>query len=357
MSAMEAILQETVRQAYAEGRRLAIVGSGSKHFLGYPVDGEPLSLAGHRGIIDYEPSELVLTARAGTPLAEIERVLAEQGQMLAFEPPYFGDNATLGGCVACGLSGPRRPFAGSVRDSVLGVKILDGRGDMLRFGGQVMKNVAGYDVSRLMVGAYGTLGVLLEVSLRVLPRPEVEITQVLELDLHEALGDMPCRAAVPALFSAMAATNGCLYLRLAGAEAAVAAARREQGGEPGDNGFWRDLREHRLPFFQLPGELWRVSVNAAAPGLEVRNAETLLDWGGAQRWLMYNDDEHRPPGVFSQAAAKGGHAMLFRRQRPVAKIMNIFHPLRESHELLQQRVKRVFDPAGILNPCRMYRDY
>lgn len=352
---MEAILRETVRQAYAERRPLAIVGGGSKSFLGRPVAGEPLCVAEHRGILHYEPSELVLTARAGTPLAEIEQVLAEQGQMLAFEPPHFGSRATLGGCIACGLSGPRRPFAGSARDFVLGVKILDGRGDVLRFGGEVMKNVAGYDVSRLMVGAFGTLGVLLEVSLKVLPRPEVEATQVLEMDLVSAVGNMPCRAAIPGPFSAMAADSGRLYLRFAGAEAAVAAACRNAGGERGDNAFWDDLREHRLPFFQHPSDLWRVSLASTSPNMSV-NGEWLHDWGGAQRWMV--DLLGDPMQMFYEADEFGGHATVFRRYPPDKAVPEyLFQPLPPYQEEMQWRVKRVFDPAGILNPRRIYSDY
>jgi len=187
---MEPALQEAVRAAFAAGTALAIRGGGSKRFLTGEIQGTTLALAGHRGIVSYEPTELVITARAGTPLGEIEAALAERNQMLAFEPPHYGPTATLGGTIACNLSGPRRPYAGSARDFVLGTKIINGRGEVLKFGGQVMKNVAGFDVARLMAGSRGTLGVLLAISLKVLPKPAREITLRFETSAEEAIRRM-----------------------------------------------------------------------------------------------------------------------------------------------------------------------
>ncbi|WP_221047712.1 glycolate oxidase subunit GlcE [Methylogaea oryzae] len=344
---ISAELQAAVEQAYRHHRPLAILGSGSKAFLGRPLAGEALPVAGHRGILHYEPSELVLTARAGTPLAEIEAALAQHGQMLAFEPPHHGPGATLGGTVACGLSGPRRPYSGSVRDFVLGVKILNGKGEILRFGGEVMKNVAGYDVSRLMAGAHGTLGVLLEISLKVLPQPEAETTLRLSMSATEAIAAMNRHAAGPLPFSAMACDHGVLHLRLSGAAEAVAAACRQLEGETMDNGFWENLREQRLNFFQSPGDLWRLSLAPATPPLDLPGL-WLYDWGGAQRWLK-TDAPHAT--VFAAAAAAGGHATLFRPQAPADQV---FQPLPESLMALHRRLQLAFDPVGVLNPGRIY---
>src|SRR3990172_8477065 len=183
-------LADAVREAAANHALLAIQGNGTKAFYTGALSGTPLDVTGHRGIVSYEPTELVITARAGTPLAEIEAALAERGQMLGFEPPYFGEAATLGGTIACGFSGPRRPYAGAARDFVLGTKIVNGKGEILKFGGEVMKNVAGYDVSRLMVGALGTLGVLLEISLKVLPKPAREITLGFATTVDKAIATM-----------------------------------------------------------------------------------------------------------------------------------------------------------------------
>src|SRR3989344_5465819 len=243
-------LAEAVQSAAAAARTpLQITGGGTKAFYGLPSAGQRLDVGSHRGILSYEPTELVITARAGTPRADIEPALAEKNQMLAFEPPHLGENATLGGAIACGFSGPRRPWAGSARDFVLGTKILNGKGEILRFGGQVMKNVAGFDVSRLMTGALGTLGVLLEISLKILPRPEEELTLAFELPVDQAIATMNQWSKQP--LSAACHLDNTLYIRVSGTRTAVQAARARLGGEVIEKGgaLWHDLREQRLPFF------------------------------------------------------------------------------------------------------------
>lgn len=350
---MSTELRETVAAARTAGRRLTIVGGGSKGFYGRAAQGEPLHVGGHRGILNYEPTELVLTARGGTPLAEVEAVLAAQGQMLAFEPPHFGPGATLGGAVACGLSGPRRPYAGAVRDFVLGVKVLTGRGEILRFGGQVMKNVAGYDLSRLMAGALGTLGVLLEVSLKVLPRPAAEVTLVQEhADAREAIALMNQWAAKPLPLSAACFDGHLLHVRVSGAVSAVQAARNRIGGERVEQGaaWWERLREHAPPFFAGERPLWRLSLPAACPPLDL-SGKWLVDWGGAQRWLRSEEPAEK---IRAAAAAAGGHATLFRGGDRTGEV---FHPLAPGVMALHRRLKAVFDPDSILNPGRMYREY
>lgn len=343
-------LQDAVAQAAAAGTPLCIRAGDTKAFYGRATTGEPLDVSAHRGVVSYEPTELVITARAGTPLAEIEATLSERGQMLPFEPPYFGESATLGGAVACGLSGPARPYAGSVRDFVLGVVCINGKGEHLSFGGQVMKNVAGYDVSRLMVGAMGTLGVLLEISLKVLPRPACELTAALPMDAAAAIDTMNAWAGQPLPVSACCYDGEVLRVRLSGSESGVRSAREKIGGEEVAQGdiYWADLREHRLAFFRSDAPLWRLSVPAAtlAPS---DGDKWLLDWGGAQRWLV---SDQPPAKVRQQASAADGHATLFRGGD---RSDDIFHPLSAAIETIHRRLKEAFDPKGILNPGRMYK--
>lgn len=342
-------LEHAVRDAHATGRALCIQGGGTKGFFGRTPSGELLSTAAHRGILAYEPTELVITARAGTPLAELEAVLGDAGQMLPFEPPHLGAGATLGGTVATGLSGPRRPYCGAVRDFVLGVGILNGTGTRLGFGGQVMKNVAGYDLARLMAGAFGTLGVLLHVSLKVLPAPECETTLACATDVPGALALANRWAAMPLPISAVAWWDGTLYVRLSGTETGLRAAQAIVGGAPVADGktHWRDLREQRLAFFAGEEPLWRLSVPPGAAPLALPG-RWLLDWGGAQRWLRTAAPARQ---VREIAAAAGGHATGFRcgdRDR------DCLHPLSPSLLALHRRLKTAFDPRGILNPGRMY---
>ncbi|MCB1801143.1 MAG: glycolate oxidase subunit GlcE [Gammaproteobacteria bacterium] len=341
-------IADRIRSAGATGQALNIVGHGSKSFYGRPVTGETLEVSGHSGIINYEPTELVLTARAGTPIDLVEDTLARNGQMLAFEPPSFAGNATLGGAIASGLGGPRRPWGGAPRDLLLGVTLLDGLGRRLRFGGEVMKNVAGYDLSRLMAGAMGTLGVLLDVSIRVMPAPAVERSLVLSLNRDRALRLMRELARQPAPLSAACHTGDQLHLRLSGNAASVAAWEKQIGGESGQGDrFWRELRNHKLPFFNSDRPLWRLSLAAATARLNCEQ-EVLTDWAGAQRWVY----TRCTPGELRDEVAKtGGHAILFRHGNDETPV---FHPLDAVKERLHRGLKQRFDPAGILNPGRMY---
>jgi glycolate oxidase FAD binding subunit len=334
------------------GTALMILGGDTKAFYGRATTGEPLDVSAHRGIVSYESTELVITARAGTPLKEIEATLAGSGQMLPFEPPYFSESATLGGAVACGLSGPARPYAGSVRDFVLGAVCINGKGEHLSFGGQVMKNVAGYDVSRLMVGAMGTLGVLLEISLKVLPRPAHELTVALPMDAAAAVDAMNAWAGQPLPLSACCYDGEVLRVRLSGSEGGVRSAREKIGGEEiaEGNTYWADLREHRLPFFRSDAPLWRLSVPAATSAPS-DGGKWLLDWGGAQRWLVSDEPAVT---VRQQATEAGGHAILFRGGN---RDGDVFHPLPSTIETIHRRLKKAFDPKGILNPGRLYKGW
>jgi len=344
-------LAAEVEQALASGEALQIVGAGTKSFYGRATRGRPLEAGKHTGIVAYEPSELVITARTGTPLEAVETLLADHGQMLAFEPPWFGEAATIGGTVACNFSGPRRPYAGSARDFVLGTRVINGRGEVLRFGGEVMKNVAGYDVSRLMTGALGTLGVLLEVSLKVLPAPERESTRCLEVDAGRGVRMMNELAGRPLPLSGAAWVDGRMYVRLSGSDAGVASATAEIGGDelsaPESRRFWTDLGEQRLPYFCGDRPLWRLSVPPATDVMAI-DGDWLVDWGGAQRWVR---TVAAPDQVRRNATDAGGHATAFRGGDRAG---DIFHPLEGAMLALHQRIKTAMDPQGIFNPGRMY---
>lgn len=344
--------REQVLAAAGSGKPLRIRGGGTKDWYGQHTEGEVLDTRAYSGIVDYEPTELVITARCGTPLAEIEAALAEQNQMLAFEPPHFGDGATFGGAIASGLSGPRRATSGAVRDFVLGTKLMDGKGEVLTFGGQVMKNVAGYDVSRLLAGSLGTLGLLLEMSVKVLPRPMREATLRFEVSEIDALRMLNEWGGQPLPVSASCWHAGVLTLRLSGAEAAVDAAVRDLGGETvaeGD-GFWASLREQEHGFFAGAGSVWRLSVPSTA-GAIILNGEQLIEWGGAQRWLKAGSDAATVQKIRSTAQAVGGHAALFRGGD---KSAGVFHPLAPAVARIHERLKAAFDPSNIFNPGRMY---
>jgi glycolate oxidase FAD binding subunit len=345
---ISAQLQDRVRAALADKTSLAIRGGGSKVFYGRRVTGEPLAVTGHAGIVSYAPTELVVTVRCGTPLEALETVLAEQGQMLPFEPPHFAASATVGGMVAAGLSGPRRPWGGAVRDAVLGVTLLTGKGEILTFGGQVMKNVAGYDVSRLMAGGLGSLGVILEVSLKVLPQPAKEVTLVQEADARTALERLTAWQGKAWPLSASLHDGERLWIRLSGAHAGVNAARDALGGEEvGEMSLWTQAREQTLPYFNVDKPLWRLSVPPATPVMDLPGA-WLTEWGGAQRWLV---SDAPAASIRAAAATVGGHATLFRGHDGQGEV---FQPMPAPLMGLHKRLKASFDPAGILNPGAMY---
>lgn len=341
-------MQDIIERIRSARGPLVIRAGGSKDWYGESISGAVLDVSANRGIVSYEPGELVLTAKCGTPLAEIEALLDAHGQMLGFEPPHFGPASTLGGTLACGFSGPRRPYAGSARDFVLGMEILDGNGQHLRFGGQVIKNVAGYDVSRLMVGALGTLGVLLQASLKVLPRPQAELTLQFECGEDEAIRRTNEWAGKPLPLSATAWLSGVLSVRLSGAQSAVAAAHRKLGGEIYAHGeeFWGGLRNHGAAFFRDGAPLWRLSLPSITPPLALPGKQ-LITWGGAERWLR---SDASAAEIRARAMAHGGHATLFSGD----KTAGVFPPLSPALMKYHRRLRQQFDPRGILNPGRMY---
>ena len=355
-AALDAIV-DRVRAARADKTPLAITGGGTKAFYGGPVQGTPLDVRPLAGISSYEPSELVVTVRAGTPLAELEAALAEKGQCLPFEPPRFAAGGTVGGMVAAGLSGPARPAVGGVRDYVLGATLLNGKAEVVSFGGQVMKNVAGYDVSRLLAGSMGLLGVLCEVSLKVLPQPVAAATLRFELDEAAALRQLNTWGGQPLPLSASAWWDGMLVLRLAGAAAAVQSAKRALGGEVIDAalaaGFWQGMRDQTDEFFvgaakavQGGATLWRLAVPQTAPPLGLPG-EQLLEWGGAQRWVVTSAPA---PALRDVAARAGGHATAFRGGAPG----DAFAPVAPALMTIHRGLKHAFDPDRIFNPGRLY---
>ena len=341
--------RDQVRTAAANKTALRIRGGGTKDWYGQGFEGDILDTRGYSGIVDYEPTELVITARCGTPLAEIEAVLAERNQMLAFEPPHFGDNATIGGAIAAGLSGPRRANSGGVRDFVLGAKLMDGRGEVLNFGGQVMKNVAGYDVSRLLAGSLGTLGLLLEMSVKVLPRAFAETTLQFAMSEIDAIRNLNEWGGQPLPVSGSCWHDGVLALRLSGARAAVDAAVKSLGGQvmPDADAFWAGVREQHHAFFDGDSPLWRLSVPSTTGAL-VLGGEQLIEWGGAQRWLRAGLDAGDT--IRRTAAAAGGHATLFRGGDKAA---GVFQPLAPAVARIHERLKTAFDPSHIFNRGRM----
>ena len=354
-AALDAVIGK-VRQAAERARPLRIRGGGSKDFYGQRLHGELLDVRPIAGVVDYEPSELVVTVRAGTRLRELQALLAERGQCLPFEPPQFGVGSTIGGAVAAGLSGPARASVGSLRDYVLGVQLVNGKGELLTFGGQVMKNVAGYDVSRLMAGSLGTLGVIVQVSLKVLPVPPAECTLLFELSETSARQQLNRWGGQPLPLNASCWADGHLAVRLRGAQAAVAAAARSMGGQAlapeRAERQWPALRDQALPFFRLaPGEaLWRASVPDTATPLNL--GPTLVEWHGAQRWIKATpaDATH----VREAAARAGGHATLFRGGDGSVPV---FTPLAPALAQIHARLKHEFDPAGIFGPGRLYDEF
>lgn len=366
-----------VRDAAAHQTPLRIRGGGSKDFHGgVPLQGEALDTRAYCGIVSYEPSELVVTARAGTPLAEVEALLAEHGQCLAFEPPHFSPSTTVGGMVAAGLSGPARASVGAVRDFVLGVQLVNGRAEHLTFGGQVMKNVAGYDVSRLMVGAWGTLGLLTQVSLKVLPLAPAEATLRFFCTQAEALRrlnawsgkPLPLNAScwTPLAHSENSDTDGHLDVRLRGAVAAVEAACKSMGGERLDNAdmaeHWSACREQRSAWFAARAQpsaeaadldLWRLSVPDTAPVLALPEgiAPPLVEWHGALRWVQA--PRAHAEALYEKALLAGGSASLFiAGSAGSLRASGCFAVNSAALGAIHQRLRQAFDPAGIFNPAR-----
>lgn len=339
-----------IRRAASRKAPLRIRGGGTKDFYGVTLAGEVLDTREFSGIVDYEPTELVVTARAGTPLSHLEAALAQHNQMLAFEPPHFGPDATFGGCIAAGFSGPRRAYSGSARDFVLGARMLNSEGEDLRFGGQVMKNVAGYDLSRLLAGSFGTLGLILEISVKVLPRPEVERTLVFQTNETEALEKMNRWAGQPYPLSGTCFVDGALHVRLSGAESAVGAAQRRLGGEPlsDDGGFWRSIREQTHPFFKQNAALWRFSLKPTSAPLQL--GPTLLEWNGSLRWTAADIE---PLTAYDTAEQKRGHATMFRGANKSAGIQRLPAPLLVVHK----KLKRALDPIGLFGPGRLHPEF
>ncbi|EJM72277.1 glycolate oxidase subunit GlcE [Pseudomonas sp. GM55] len=341
-------LLDQVNQALENATPLRIQGSNSKGFLGRATAGEILDTRSHRGIVSYDPTELVITARCGTPLAQLAQVLDAAQQMLPCEPPAFGDSATVGGMIACGLSGPRRPWSGSVRDFVLGTRVITGQGKLLRFGGEVMKNVAGYDLSRLMAGSYGCLGLITEVSLKVLPKPRQCLSISLEMDTAQALLRLAEWGQQPLPISAACHDGSRLHLRLEGGEGSVAAAHDRLGGEWLDASYWDDLNEQRLSFFDEDQPLWRLSLPHNTPPLSLPGRQ-LLDWGGAQRWLKSDAEAAFIRQVVDEV---GGHATCFSHGLTDTP----FQPLPPALMRYHRNLKQQLDPRGIFNPGRLYAE-
>ncbi|MCY1423228.1 glycolate oxidase subunit GlcE [Pseudomonas jessenii] len=341
-------LLEQVNQALENATPLRIQGSNSKAFLGRTTAGEILDTRSHRGIVSYDPTELVITARCGTPLSQLTQVLDAAQQMLPCEPPSFGDGATVGGMIACGLSGPRRPWSGSVRDFVLGTRVITGQGKLLRFGGEVMKNVAGYDLSRLMAGSYGSLGLITEVSLKVLPKPRQCLSISLEMDAERALLRLAEWGQQPLPISAACHDGSRLHLRLEGGEGSVSAAHERLGGERLEACWWDDLNEQRLSFFDEDQPLWRLSLPHNTPLLSLPGRQ-LIDWGGAQRWLKSDAEAAYIRQVVDEV---GGHATCFSHGLTDTP----FQPLPPALMRYHRNLKQQLDPRGIFNPGRLYAE-
>ena len=349
MPCLSSEIVNQVQAAYKAKTALNISGAGTKSFLGQrSEDSQSLDMTGHRGIIEYDPAELVLVARAGTPLREIESTLNDHGQILGFEPPFADSGATLGGAVASGLAGPRRAYSGAVRDFILGAGFVNGKGEVITTGGKVMKNVAGFDLFRPMAGAMGTLGVLLKIALRVIPKPEIEHTLILEeSDELSSLKKMNLWAGKTQAISAAAWDGRNIRVRLSGSSASVEHGFALIGGEElADVNYWQDLNNLKLDFFQQQGRLWRVSVAPMSESLG-KNLNQLTDWGGAQRWLKSDDT---PETIRARATKLGGHAECFSQDQAVST----YHPLEQDMLALHQRFKAALDPVGIFNPGRMY---
>ncbi|PCJ86316.1 MAG: glycolate oxidase subunit GlcE [Thiotrichaceae bacterium] len=343
---------------------LQIIGGGSKNFYGNTTSAQALNVSGHSGVLNYEPTELVITARAGTLLSDIEKLLENNGQMLPFEPPAYSATATLGGTIACNLSGPRRATAGAARDFLLGCKIINGKGEILSFGGEVMKNVAGYDVSRLMAGAMGTLGVLLEVSLKVLPKAESESTQVFQCNFKEASEKTHSLSRTALPVSATCYHDSILRIRLSGTHNAVAAAMKSMGGDTMESAsnYWHSIKEQQHDFFNTEKSLWRLSLASNIENISLggdvnddnSDSHYLHEWGGALRWLKTDIAGDKIQRALEKL---DGQATLFRNRKINAEQNPIiFQPLSPGLLQIHKKLKLAFDPENILNPGKQYPD-
>ena len=341
-------LQQRVKEAFSSGEKLDVQSGNSKRFLGRTPSGEVISVANNTGVVEYDPAELVMTVKSGTRLSEIREHLAKHNQYLPFDAPQFSSNSTIGGAVAAGLSGPVRPWTGSIRDYVLGIECIDGRGDYLRFGGRVMKNVAGYDASRLMVGAMGTLGIIMQVSFKVLPNPESNVTLKVQCSESQSIEKMLSLGITSLPLSASLWIDNTLFVRLSGAETAVNNGVELIDWEVcDDDSLWQHVRDHTHNFFANDDPLWRVSIPANSPSFD-QYSKVLVEWGGALRWYQTDLSESR---IHEYAKKCGGSAVLFRngdRQGAVNGVLNSV--LLRFH----QQLKQSFDPRGILNHGRLY---
>ncbi len=345
-------LHQQVKAAIASRESVYIHGGNSKSFYGNKVDAKLLDISQHTGVVNYEPTELCITVRAGTRLSDIETLLAENQQILPFEPPMYTDDATIGGAIATGISGPRRAYTGSVRDAILGVQIINGDGDIVDFGGQVMKNVAGYDLSRLMVRSQGTLGVILNVSLRLLPKPTHDISLSFETSATEAIEYFQSLRTQQLPISATAWHDNQAYIRLSASEATIENSQKKLGLSPLETSesLWQDFRDHKHTFFnRFDRPLWRLSLSPAAENASNLDEQQLIEWGGAQRWLSSN----APANIIQSLMSKqGGHATLFRSNVADTQIFPVLDPVLLT---LHQRLKSKMDPHGIFNPNRIYQ--
>lgn len=348
-------LQEQVKTALTEKSALYIRGGGSKAFYGNSIDQkQSIDLTTHTGIVEYQPSELCLTVRAGTRLTDLEAELAKHQQMLPFEPPLYTDSATIGGTVATGLSGPRCAYSGAVRDAVLGMKIINGKGEVLSFGGQVMKNVAGYDVTRLMTGSLGTLGVILEVSIKVIPKPAVEQTLTLPCAQKDVIQHFSSLRTSTLPITATCYVDDTIYVRISGSQKHIDDLIKEHSLLTHDNGqdFWHSINTQTHPFFENNDKpLWRLSIAPATPINKQLTSPELIEWGGAIRWVPSNI----PPNIIRDLAKKkGGHALCYGNGTDTG--ISIFPEPEPALFALYKSLKQQLDPQGIFNPGRMYKN-
>ena len=367
--------REQIIEAGKQNQVLSIQGGNTKSWYGNPSQSSILSTRSYQGILDYQPEELVITACAGTPIAEIESTLAKNNQILPFEPPHFGDDATFGGVIAAGLAGPARISAGNLRDFILGTRLMDGRGEDLSFGGKVMKNVAGYDVSRLLPGSLGTLALLLEASVKVLPRPAATASLRCRMGaantlkiLNEWAGQpLPLNASV---WVGQTGDEGELTIRLAGAKAAATSASQMMqdllGAAVLDDSeadpFWRNLREQQLSWFsQMPNHhaLWRLSLPANCPVLEMPKdclPEIIMEWHGQERWIQGPANQSTANVLQKLAIQHGGHLTCFRSLSTEAfeRFTRLdSNPLTAGLEVVQKRLRHSFDPFGVFTTGRL----